>query len=393
MKYEYISLSEAADIIVGFAFKSEKFNTDGKGVRLVRGKNVTKNSLRWDDDTRWWDDFSVDFSRYFLRENDIVIGMDGSLVGKNYAKINARDLPLLLVQRVACIRSKEGVDQNFIWSCISSQRFEQYIDKIKTGTSIPHISAKQIGDFQIPDMTYEVQKNIGAITASLENRVRNNMEINDNLQQQVMALFKSWFVDFDPFAGKIPVDWKYVDFSQFLTASTEKSNDPSLPMFSVTDKGIFPRDEKFKKNLSMTNSKVKVVRQTDLVFGMSREILNWGIMRYPIGGVSPAYNVYHINKGINTFYLESYMKANYQYFRDLIRPASREGQGIDKNALMKKVILIPPQEILENYYHIEQKLIELSSHALEENQRLTELRNCLLPKLMSGEIDVSSVQI
>ncbi len=181
MTSKYISLSEVADILVGFAFKSEKFNTEGNGVRLVRGKNVTKNSLRWGDDTRWWNDFSVDFSRYFLRENDIVIGMDGSLVGKNYARINAGDLPLLLVQRVACIRSKEGVDQNFIWSCIASQRFEQYIDKIKTGTSIPHISAKQIGDFQIPDMTYEVQKSIGAITASIENRVRNNTEINDNL--------------------------------------------------------------------------------------------------------------------------------------------------------------------------------------------------------------------
>ena len=200
-------------------------------------------------------------------------------------------------------------------------------------------------------------------------------------------------MDFEPFGGKAPTDWKCIDFSKFLTVSTEKSNDPYLPMFSVTDKGIFPRDEMFKKKLSMTNSKSKVVHQTDLVFGMSREILNWGIMRHPIGGVSSAYNVYHVSNSINTFYLESYMKANYQYFKDLIRPASREGQGIDKNALMKKAILVPPQEILEKYYNIEQKLIELSHHALEENQRLAKIRDTLLPKLMSGEIDVSAVQL
>lgn len=206
-------------------------------------------------------------------------------------------------------------------------------------------------------------------------------------------MFKSWFMDFEPFDGKMPTDWKYIDFSTFLTVSTEKSNDSSLPMFSVTDKGIFPRDEMFKKKLSMTNSKSKVVHQTDLVFGMSREILNWGIMRHPIGGVSSAYNVYHVSNSIHTFYLESYMKANYQYFKNLIRPASREGQGIDKNALMKKVILVPPQEILEKYYNIEEKLIELARHALEENQWLATLRDTLLPKLMSGEIDVSSIQL
>lgn len=143
----------------------------------------------------------------------------------------------------------------------------------------------------------------------------------------------------------------------------------------------------------MTNLKSKVVRQTDLVFGMSREILNWGIMRHPIGGVSSAYNVYHVDNRINTFYLESYMKVNYRHFKDLIRPASREGQGIDKNALMTKAILVPSQEVMEKYYNIEQKLIELACHTQEENQRLAKIRDTLLPRLMSGEIDVSGIQL
>ena len=111
MRFEAVKLSEVADIIVGFAFKSQDFNTNGIGVRLVRGKNKTRRSLRWGEDTRWWNDFSFNLDRYYLREKDIVIGMDGSLVGKNYAKINASDLPLLLVQRVACIRAKEEVSR------------------------------------------------------------------------------------------------------------------------------------------------------------------------------------------------------------------------------------------------------------------------------------------
>lgn len=181
MAYNQVKLSEVAEILVGFAFKSEAFNTSGNGVRLVRGKNITNRALRWGDDTRWWSDFSLKLDRYYLRENDIVIGMDGSLVGKNCARIHAEELPLLLVQRVACIRAKEGVDQDYLWSCIASSRFEQYIDAVKTGTSIPHISGKQIGEYEIPLFALSEQRTIGEISTLLEDKIRCNNKINDNL--------------------------------------------------------------------------------------------------------------------------------------------------------------------------------------------------------------------
>ena len=215
--------------------------------------------------------------------------------------------------------------------------------------------------------------------------------VNDNLLQQAQALFVAWFVNFIPFGGTAPDDWQYVRFANFLTPRTEKSNDPSLPMFSVTDTGIYPRDEKFKKNLSMSNTKNKVIYNTDLVFGMSREILNWGIMRYAIGGVSSAYNVFSVSDTINSFYLESYIKHNGSYFRDLIKPASREGQGIDKNVLMQKQILLPPFDVLQSYYSIENALTQKVAYNQAENARLAELRDTLLPRLMHGEIDVSDI--
>ena len=181
MKFELIKLSEVADIIVGFAFKSQDFNTNGTGVRLVRGKNITKRYLRWGEDTRWWSDFSIDLDRYYLRENDIVVGMDGSLVGKNYAKITASDLPLLLVQRVACIRAKEGVSQDYLWQIIATQFFENYIDAVKTGTTIPHISGKQIGEYEIPYCNEETQGRIASILSAIEEKIRLNTAINENL--------------------------------------------------------------------------------------------------------------------------------------------------------------------------------------------------------------------
>jgi len=294
-----------------------------------------------------------------------------------------------LNQHIFKITPKSIVDRKYLYYLLKYLKPQfTAIASNKQTTGLGHVTVKDLKEIFIELPSFSIQESIGNYLATFDDKIEINQRINDNLQQQAQSLFKSWFVDFMPFGGKPPADWEYLNFSQFLTASNEKSNDPSLPMFSVTDKGIFPRDEKFKKNLSMTNSKSKMVHQTDLVFGMSREILNWGIMRHPIGGVSSAYNVFYVSNSINTFYLESYMKVYYQYFKDLIRPASREGQGIDKNALMKKVILIPPQKILEKYYCIEQKLVELARHVLEENQRLVEIRDAFLPKVMSGEFDV-----
>ena len=215
--------------------------------------------------------------------------------------------------------------------------------------------------------------------------------INHHLEQMAQAIFKSWFVSFEPFGGVMPNDWREVKFSTFLTPRIEKSNDPKIPLFSVTDTGIYPRDEKFKKKLSKAETKNKIARETDLVFGMSREILNWGVMRSTIGGVSSAYNVFAVDSRINSKYLESFIKAHSFYFKDLIRPATREGQGIDKTALMLKSIYLPPDEVLAEYYAIEDAMMAQIREKEAESNCLAEIRDALLPRLMSGELSVADM--
>lgn len=216
---------------------------------------------------------------------------------------------------------------------------------------------------------------------------------NRNLEKQAQAIFKSWFVDFEPFGSSIPSDWVEISFGAFLKPRSEKSNDVSIPLFSVTDTGIYPRDEKFNKKLSKSTTKNKIAYCTDIIFGMSREILNWGIMRAPIGCVSSAYNVYSVSDMVNSKYLESFIKSHSQSFQDLIGPASREGQGIDKAALLAKTIYLPTNDVLTNYYAIEDALTETIKIHESENKRLILLRDTLLPKLMSGEIDISEVEV
>jgi type I restriction enzyme, S subunit len=141
-------LEDIADQLMGFAFTGEQYSSES-GVSVLRGENVSERFLRWDNHKKWNDEIVPRMRKCYLTENDIVIGMDGSKVGKNWAKVSKYDLPLLLAQRVSCLRGKRKEYQNFIFYSMCVLDFENYVSQVQTGTSIPHISGPQIFDFPI----------------------------------------------------------------------------------------------------------------------------------------------------------------------------------------------------------------------------------------------------
>ncbi|MFN0203502.1 MAG: restriction endonuclease subunit S, partial [Bacteroidia bacterium] len=141
-------LEDVSTQIMGFAFKGEEYVND-KGISVLRGENVSEKFLRWDNHKKWDNEIVYRMEKCYLQENDIVIGMDGSKVGKNWAMISRYDLPLLLAQRVSCLRAKNKEYQNFIFYSMCVLCFENHVSQVQTGTSIPHISGQQIFDFLI----------------------------------------------------------------------------------------------------------------------------------------------------------------------------------------------------------------------------------------------------
>jgi type I restriction enzyme S subunit len=245
-----------------------------------------------------------------------------------------------------------------------------------------------------------VQLNIVHILSSLDDKIDLNRKINSNLEEQAKALFNSWFIDFEPFKGgkfvdselgKIPDGWNMRSFESFISESQDKAMVGTYPAYSVTNNGITPRTEKFKKQLSKATSKEKILRKDDLVFGMSRQILNWGIMQDEIGSVSSAYHVYKIDKGkTDPTYLRYFIKGYESYFRDLIGTAAREGQSLDKGALMNKKLLVPSKDILRSFIQHVTTIENAKNLFKSQCRRLSTLRDTLLPRLMSGEIEVRS---
>ena len=330
-----------------------------------------------------------------FQENDILI----SNIRPYFKKIWKADRRGCCSNDVLCIRANNNVDAEFLYYLLSQDLFFAYVMSGANGSKMPRGDKQQIMNWEIElPSEKEDQRRIASILSSLDRKIELNNKINADLEEMAQAVFKNWFVDFEPFKdgkfvdselGMIPEGWKVVVFDNILKVTTTKTGKEGISEYSVTNTGIHPRDEKFTKNLSKSSAKNKLIRKGNLVFGMSREILNWGIMKEEVGGVSSAYNVYLVDeKIVNTTYLECFIAQRMDYFADLIKPASREGQGVDKALLMKKIICIPPSEVMDVFLEKYNSIMHLTEIRNQESSRLSLLRDTLLPRLMSGELEV-----
>ena len=142
--WEETTIGNCVEYLVGYPFASDKFTSCG--IRLLRCSNVKRGCLSWGPSlTMYWrkDD---SLKPFLMQPGDIVVAMDGALIGRSFAVVEESDTPSYLVQRVARIRSKTN---NLIFQWISSDKFARHIDSRKTSTAIPHMTIKDILSFKI----------------------------------------------------------------------------------------------------------------------------------------------------------------------------------------------------------------------------------------------------
>lgn len=420
-KLKKYKLGEIANIIVGYPFESEKFNIESKGVRLVRGMNVSERYLRFGEDSRWWSDLTDDLLPYYLKENDIVIGMDGSKVGRNFAIVNKNDLPLILVQRVACIRAKENFNQKFIWQYISSSRFLEYVNTIKTGSAIPHISGSQIADFPIFAPPLESQQKIAAVLSALDDKIALNRRMNAKLEQMAKRLYDHWFVQFDfpnadgkPYkasGGKmvwnevlkreIPQGWEVKKLDEVLDCNKSSMTSNSdygyiryLDTSSLTENQIH---ELMKiDNIKQYPSRAKrIIQKNDILYSTVRPAQHhFGIIKNPVENMiaSTGFAVLSCKMGSEyneIFYQFITSSENIQKLDAIANLNASSYPSINPSDILDLKIALPTdiselKPFIEKFAKI-YTMIELNQKEIE---KLTALRDRLLPLLMNGQVEV-----
>ena len=173
-------LGDVSDTLTGFPFKSKEFKVSG--IKVARGINVKRGSMIFDDDNTVCWKSSDGLEKYILNGGDILIAMDGSLVGKSFGVIAESDLPAILGQRVTRVRCSE-IDPRFVFHIIASGTLEAMVDKKKTAGAVPHVSLKDIQAIEIPIPSLATQRKVvdildrfDALTTSLTDGIPAEIE-------------------------------------------------------------------------------------------------------------------------------------------------------------------------------------------------------------------------
>lgn len=306
-------------------------------------------------------------------------------------------------------RNIEGVtDSKFVYYFVTSPWFREIAIKSMVGSSgRQRVQQSVLENLEVNLPSLDEQRRIAGILGSLDDKIELNRRINANLEAQAQALFRSWFVDFEPFRdgpfvdselGKIPQGWKVGTLSEIGDVIGGGTPSKIVPKY-YTDNGIAwitPKD------LSTNNCKFTSKGETDIselgYKNSSAKLMPRGSvlfsLRAPIGYISIAKNEICTNQGFKSIVPKKAGTCFIYYFYEITLQKYRiNGIGLYIQRGFWRAdeiigVIIPSNKILTAFEEAIQPLFNMQEHNEDENARLSALRDTLLPKLMAGEINI-----
>lgn len=310
----------------------------------------------------------------------------------------------------------ENTDPLFLYYLLKYNKDK--IEGMGSGTTFKEVSGNTMKNIVVSVPTdKKVQKRISSMLGSIDDKIEENERINNNLEQQAQALFKSWFVDFEPFNGTMPSDWEIVplekiaDFQNgFAFKSKELLNEPSSDCYQVFKQGHIARGGGFipdgtkswyPKKLASKLEKF-VLKKGDILMAMTDMKDNVAILGNT--AIMPLDNEYIVNQRVGHLRANGYKGVTYPFIYLLTNSTdflvdlrSRANSGVQVNLSSSEIkasqTVLPSEEVNNAFSEITLPIFEIIINNQLENQRLAQLRDTLLPKLMSGELDVSDIEI
>ena len=405
--YPLKELNEGASVFSGFAFKSKDFSDDG--IPIVKIKNIQNKSV----DLKEVQYFPLDkvnnkHKKFFLKNNDVLIAMTGQGSLGRVGRINLESNEyVLLNQRVGkFVVDEKNLHLNYLYHVISSDMYEKILFDRGTGSGQPNLSPEIILGTEIPMPNLTTQKKISSILDNINSKINLNKKINKNLEKTLITIFNSWFINFENYDnskgmkiddsyGEIPVDWSvemledYVDFVTGVEPGSknyhEKPEPNDIPFLRVGDLGS--RDNGVF--IDPSRSKNKILKYDDIVLSLDATI---GIVKMGLeGAYSTGMRKLVIkNDNINQPFLYCLVKSN--RIQRIIETFATGTTILHAGKSIKHMnFVLSDKKTMDDFGKIGNPIISIILTNLKEIEYLTNLRDTLLPKLMSGEIDVSKI--
>lgn len=392
-------------------------------ITLIRSQNVYNDGFKHDGLVSITKKHGDELRNVEVQSDDVLLNITGDSVAR-CCQVDPSIIPARVNQHVAIIRpNSDYLDAQYLrYFLVSPQMQEMMLSWAGAGGTRNALTKEMIQSFEVaaPE-SVEEQRAIAQILGTLDDKIELNWRMTKTLEAIVSAMFKSWFIDFDPVRAKVdgrqpagmdegaaalfpdsfedselgdvPCGWVVRSLREVLVAENNRVGDANVPEYSSTNDGLQLRSERFKKKLSVSNSKNKLIHEGDLVFGLSRRVMNFGLMRDPVGCVSSAYKVFTINKDeVIPDLLERMMRMRPNYYYKAVSASSREGQSISSEGLGRLRFLQPNTSIQNAFYAATQALVSRADNATRESSVLADVRDTLLPRLISGEIRVKDAE-
>lgn len=365
--------------------KEINFNQIYKTEKTITNEGLNNSSAKW------------------IPAKSVIVAMYGATAGK----VAINRIPLTTNQ--ACCNlmiNPTEADYRFVYYALCNDY--TYLASLANGGAQQNLNAQQIKDFAIPLPSLEGQKRIANILSSFDEKIELNRRINENLEQQAQALFKSWFVDFEPFKGgkfvdselgMIPEGWKVKKLGELCDSIsvTHPCKEGQLIFLNTGDiENGFVLNHKYMNIKDMPGQAKKSIQENDILYSEIRPInRHFAFVNFPAQEyiVSTKLMVLRANDNESSIRLYQYLTSE-----DVINELQHEAESrsgtfpqIRFENIKSLKILIGSDDVEKKYTKYIGNIYKMIFQYRKEIMRLAQLRDTLLPRLMSGELAITDV--
>ena len=419
-EWREVELEEVIELVIDYRGKTpKKLGGDWSqvGYRALSAKNIKTGRIVQEDAIRYLDsNLYTKWMKEKVNRGDILMTSEAPFGELLYWD---SDEKIVLSQRLFCLRTNKKVDSKYLYYYMTTNRFQKELDARATGTTVRGLRQPQLLKCKIEYPPIKDQEAIANILSSMDEKIRVNNQINKTLENMAQAIFKQWFVDFEfpneegePYKssggemfeselGMIPKGWEVKKSSDIANVNIGKTPprkekecftlDPDdYKWISIKDLGnsgayIFDSSEYLTKE-SIEKYNVKVVPDNTVVLSFKLTI---GRVSITCGQMTTNEAIAHFNLSnkskITTEYLYLYLKG-FDYGK--LGNTSSIANAVNSKIIKSMPIIVPDNKTIKTFSEVMESVFSKIKYTIKQSDKLIEIRDSLLPKLMSGEIRV-----
>ncbi len=397
MEFYHDILENLLDKLIDYRGKTPKKTLSG--IPLVTAKIVKNGTINGYTEFIAEEDYDKWMVRGFPKVGDVILTTEAPLGEVALLK----EEKVALAQRIVCLRGKDNVLNNtYLKYYLQSGKGQKSLSARESGTTVTGIKQAELRRVDIEYPTYENQLRIASILSSLDRKIELNNKINADLEEMAQAIFKNWFVDFEPFKdgkfvdselGMIPEGWKVgtlTEIASYMNGLAMQKYPPeniedSLPVLKIKELGQgFCGTDSDRCSCNIKDE--CKIHNGDVIFSWSGTLLvdvwcggDCGLNQHLFKVTSNDYPKW--------FYYY-WTKHHLQEFIHIAKDKAVTMGHIKRGHLEEALVAIPDNDSMEKAHELFEPILSKMISLRLENSRLSLLRDTLLPRLMSGELEV-----